>query len=123
VASEGAQLARRLGCRRSDHRIAQIDPPAAVEELAQLDAFARVTSLARSRRDVDDHAFQAHGVVVEDARLVVEATQALEIRPTPHSAPRRRRIGWTDREASIVISPEGLQYGVGFFHDVNRRGV
>src|SRR5439155_11773161 len=79
----GAQLAVRGGGSRGDHAVAEIDAPAPVEQLADLDALAAVAAAARPGGDVEDHARQVDSVVVQHGGLVAEAAHAVEMDTPP----------------------------------------
>src|SRR2546426_12659791 len=97
-----AQLAVRGGGSRGDHVAAEIDAPAPVEQLADLDALVAVAAAARPGRDVEDHARQADRVVVPHGGLVAEAAHAVEIDTPAPRAPRGRGVLRENGQAPAV---------------------
>jgi hypothetical protein len=83
-----------------------VDAPASIEELTDFDLLLRVASAAGAGREIEDHAIQAHCIVVADLGRVAEGEEALPVTSLRRSSPERLGMGRGFGEAAVVILQE-----------------
>jgi len=113
----GPSTPERLSQRRravaSDALSLEPNRPSSVEVLADQDAAAGVAAAARSRREIDDQATEADGVVVGHGGFVGEGDELIALGSIDFAEGRTGEL-WPLGEAGVeTIEVDGLQPGVG----------
>jgi hypothetical protein len=107
------RLSQRRRAMASDAVSLEPDRPSSVEVLADQDAAAGIAAAAMARREVDDQAAEADGVVIGHSGLVGEGDELIALGGADFAEGRPGEL-WPLGEAGVeTIEVNGLQPGVG----------